>query len=444
MTAPPPVPEPSAEGGAVRAARAAGSADPIARLVGIDFARFLAILGMMCAHLLPRPGMPGHEVWLDGLVDGNASTLFAVIGGISVVLATRRYLEVGAYAAAAWALAARGVLVILLGATLAMAPISVVIVLVYFGVAMLGTIPFLRMPVRWLLGSAALLAVLGQLVNAPLRAALDVGDEGGGLAWTEFADPLRALRGALVTGTYPVITWLVYLLVGMAVARLLLAVRHDDRAARRFLLGAGLLGLGLAVLSIVSSRLIFELWGRAAAVQAAPGLDAALIDELARLQGQGAPAAADWWWLLGAAPHTGTLLDILRGVGVALFVIALMLGFARWAPRWLLVALRPVSAAGAAPLTVYTVHVLGVILATSLVLLLGPPAFSSVPWWYLSAQILGVHLAVALVIGAVLAVLGRRGPLEALVSAVSTAAARLGSGSARRGTPPARNAQSAL
>lgn len=441
MTASPPAPELSAEGGPARAART--GAEPLARLVGIDLARFLAIVGMMCAHLLPRPGMPGHEAGIDALVDGNASTLFAVIGGISVVLASRRYLERGAYAAAAWAMAARGVLVILLGATLAMAPMSVVIVLVYFGVAMLGTIPFLRMPPRWLLGSAALLALAGQLVNAPLRASLEVVGEGGGLAWTEFADPLLALRSVLVTGTYPVITWLVYLLVGMAFARLLLAARRVDRAARRFLLGAGLIGLGLAVLSVAGSRLVFEFWGRAAALRAAPGLDPELVDDMARQQGYGAPATADWWWMLGAAPHTGTLLDIARGVGIALLVIAVLLAFDRWAPRWLLAALRPVSAAGAAPLTVYTVHVLGVALSTSLVVLLGPTTLSGIPWWYLSAQLLGIHVAVALAIGAALAVLGRRGPLEALVGAVSTAAARLGSPASARGVPAAGHGPSA-
>lgn len=415
-----PVPVPGPE------QRSAG-AGQIARLVGIDFARFLAIVGMMCAHLLPQPGMPGHVAWISSLVDGNASTLFAVIGGISVILATRHYLEAGAYAAAAWAMAARGVLVIVLGASLAMLPLSVVVVLVYFGVAMLCTIPFLRMPVRWLLVSAAVLALVGPFVNTALRGALDVGGEGDGLPWTELADPLVAVRAVFVTGTYPVITWLVYLLVGMALARLLLAARGNEDAERRFIVRSGLTGLVFTMVSLGASRLIFELWGRAASIATTPGIDPALLEELAGESGHGAPVSDDWWWLLGAAPHTGTVFDVLRGIGVALLVLALCLAFARWTPRWLLTTLRPVSAAGAAPLTIYTVHVLGVAVTTSVVMLLEPVSFTELPWWYLGWQILALHIVVVLLIGAVLAALGKRGPLEAFVSDFATWAARVAS-----------------
>lgn len=398
----------------------------LARLVGIDFARFLAIVGMMCAHLLPQEGTPGHIEWVSRLVDGNASTLFAVVGGISVVLATRRYLDAGLYAAAAWAMAARGVLVIVIGATLATLPMSVVIVLVYFGVAMLCTIPFLRMPPRWLLGVAAVLASVGPYVNAAVRNSLDVVVEVGGLGWPEWGDPLVAVRGVFITGTYPVITWLVYLLVGMAFARTLLIVRSDDRAKRAFVLRTALLGAVLTGLSLGLARLVFELGGRAAIVHAAPGLDPALADDLAFMSGYGSAPTGDWWWMLGAAPHTGTTLDILRGVGIALLVISAMLAVARWSPRWLLAALRPVSAAGAAPLTIYTVHVLGVALTTSLIMLLDPSSFTDVPWWYLGWGILAVHIAVVLIIGCVLAALNKRGPLEALISFASKQAARLG------------------
>lgn len=151
-------------------------------MIGIDFARFLAIVGMFCAHLLPPLGMPGHIPWLSTIVDGNASTLFAVVGGISVVLATRSYLERGHVAAARWAMAVRGVLVILIGATLALAPGSIVVVLVYFGVAMLCSIPFLKTSPKWLLIVAGVLAVIGPITNANLRQVLGV--MGRAVAWT--------------------------------------------------------------------------------------------------------------------------------------------------------------------------------------------------------------------------------------------------------------------
>ncbi|MEB4614241.1 acyltransferase, partial [Leucobacter sp. M11] len=113
------------------------------RLVGIDLARFLAICGMVVAHV--RVIDWAADKPLNTVFDGNPSTLFAVLGGVSVVLATRRYLVAGDVAAARWSLFARGGIVVLIGLLLGLledAP--AVVVLVPFGVAMWGAIPFLR------------------------------------------------------------------------------------------------------------------------------------------------------------------------------------------------------------------------------------------------------------------------------------------------------------
>ncbi|MCB8043950.1 DUF1624 domain-containing protein [Microbacterium oxydans] len=237
----------------------------LGRMVGIDFARFLAIIGMFCAHLLPPAGLPGHVEGVSTIVDGNASTLFAVVGGISVVLATRSYLERGHVAAARWAMAVRGVLVILIGATLALAPGSIVVVLVYFGVAMLCSIPFLRVSPRWLLVSAAILAIAGPILNAFLRQALGVIGEGGGVSWPQWGEPAVALRAIFVTGTYPVVTWIVYVLVGMAVATLLIAARRNG-TEKRFLAWTAGIGAFLAVFAVSTSALVYEFFGRAVLV----------------------------------------------------------------------------------------------------------------------------------------------------------------------------------
>lgn len=392
-------------------------------MVGIDFARFLAIVGMFCAHLLPPAGMPGHVAWLSTVVDGNASTLFAVVGGISVVLATRSSLERGYIAAARWAMAVRGLLVILIGATLALAPGSIVVVLVYFGVAMLCSIPFLRVSPRWLLAFAGVLAAAGPILNAYLRQALEVIGEGGGVPWPQWGEPLVALRAVFVTGTYPVITWIVYVLVGMAVAKLLIGARRDA-AESRFIAWTAGAGVLLAVFAVSAGTLVYGLFGRAAMIASMPPEAAAAIDSLIGSPGFGAPLSPEWWALALQTPHTGTTLDILRGVGIALFVIASMLFLARVLPKAALRAFEPVRAAGAAPLTVYTVHVLAAAIASFAVLSGAVDASADIPWWYLGPAILGIHILGAVAIGAILAGLKRRGPLEALVSSASGAVAR--------------------
>ncbi len=80
---------------------------------------------------------------------------------------------------------------------------------------------------------------------------------------------------------------------------------------------------------------------------------------------------------------------------------------------------------GAAPLTVYTLHVLAAAAATVALASVGQiDAPADLRLLVPRPGILGVHILGALVVGAILAALQRRGPLEALVSSISGAVAR--------------------
>jgi uncharacterized membrane protein YeiB len=130
------------------------------------------------------------------------------------------------------------------------------------------------------------------------------------------------------------------------------------------------------------------------------------------MNGYGAAQGSEPGWQLVAGPHTGTPADMARTIGIGLVVIALLgLLAASLSPRALRV-LEPLRAAGAAPLTIYVVHV--VLVST---LALASPELSS-GWGAWAAQ-----LAVAIAIGAVLAVTRSRGPLERLVGVAASGAA---------------------
>ena len=59
------------------------------RIVGVDVARALALLGMMATHILP--GRIGLDVpWPQQLAGGRASALFAVLAGVSMALVSGR------------------------------------------------------------------------------------------------------------------------------------------------------------------------------------------------------------------------------------------------------------------------------------------------------------------------------------------------------------------
>ena len=367
--------------------------------MGIDLARLVAVAGMMAAHtlLLSEPRPPAAVV---ALVDGPPSTLFAVLGGVSVVLAARARLAAGERRSAIGATVVRGIVVALLGVVVEPLATAVHVVLVPFGISIAIAGPLLLLPSGAIALLAAGLWLVGGTVAALVRHALLPLVETG--AESMLALLLAGVLDVLASGVYPVVTWLAYLLVGMLVARRLLAARAagGERAmlGRLALAGAALTAAGVAV---------GELGVR---VVVGSGLvePASASRDLILASGYGAARGPQLAWQLVAAPHSGTPADIARTVGMALLVIA-MLGLAVSAlPERALPWIEPLRAAGGAPLTVYVVHVVLLSLLVGLLLPVAPAFAVGRGGWAL-------QVAVALVIGAALAASGSRGPLERLV-----------------------------
>ena len=109
-----------------------------------------------------------------------------------------------------------------------------------------------------------------------------------------------------MTGYYPVLPWLAYLLAGMAVGRLDLRRRGTD-------VRLALWGLGLAV----GAQVLAEILSPA--------------ENAADFHG-GVPPEAGWDLLRVADPHSGTPLDLATTIGSALAVIGTCLVVARLLP----------------------------------------------------------------------------------------------------------------
>lgn len=373
------------------------------RLVGIDLARLVAVAGMMAAHTLGWPEPPAAAV--VALVDGPPSTLFAVLGGMSVVLAARARLAAGDRGGAVRSILARGLVVALLGLLVAPLASAVYVVLVPFGVAMAAG-GLLLLARSWMLAAlAAAITIGGGWVVAAAGTRLPslrrISRES-----SPTESLLPAINDVLLTGVYPALIWLAYLIVGMLVARALLAARA--RGAERSTLvrlagvGALLTGIGIAM---------SELGVLLLADAVAPG-EPALARDLLLQSGYGAvPSTAPVYQLL-AAPHSGTPADIARTVGIALLVIALLgLLAQRLSPRALRL-LEPLRSAGAAPLTIYIVHVIAFTLLGGLLLETAPGLAYGWGAWVM-------QVVIALMIGAVLAAAQARGPFERLVGAAA-------------------------
>lgn len=378
------------------------------RLQGIDLARLVAVAGMMAAHTLswsePAPAA------VTALVDGPPSTLFAVLGGVSVVLAARARLAAGDRGGAVRSTLARGAVVALLGVLIAPLASAVYVVLVPFGVAIAVAAPLL-LARSWLLAAlAAAITVGGGSIVAIAGSRLPSLQRFSGDPSTLEA-VLPAVNDVLLTGVYPALIWLGYLVIGMLVARALLAARaagtERTMLTRIAGIGALLTGIGVAM-SELGVLLLTD--------TVAPG-EPALARDLLLVNGYGSVPDAGPLWQLLAAPHTGTPADIARTAGIALVTIGLLsLLVGRLSPG-VLRAIEPLRAAGGAPLTIYIVHVVGYTLLAGLLIEAAPGLVSGWGGW-------AVQLAGALAIGAALAARGARGPFERVVGMCAQLAAR--------------------
>ncbi len=353
------------------------------RIGGLDLARGLAVLGMFGAHLDIGVQLTGDPSSWAAVVDGRSSILFATLAGVSIALLSggREPADGVDLVRARLRIMVRAAWVLAIGAVLEWFDTFVAIILGVYAVLFVLALPFLRWPARRLLVAAGIIAVAGPPLTAVLGQVLSVAD----------ADEHYVAR-LMVTGTYPAVLWLAFVLVGLAVGRL-------DTGARVVRARLAAAGTAAAVLGYagawVSTRAL-------AGGDPSAGPSAGFASPVGTL---------DVAWFTGAQPHSGTTSELVGSCGVAVLVVAGCLVMADLLP--LLTA--PLRAVGALALSVYSAH----ILALWALLQVAPERPQGVGIWL-------VFVLTALS-GAGLwwPTLGR-GPLERLLTWSSTRAAGLG------------------
>jgi uncharacterized membrane protein len=346
------------------------------RLVGLDVARCLALLGMVATHVLDERTPAGDLTFGQWLAGGRASALFAVLAGVSLALMTREPLQGRDLGRRAAGIAGRAVLIAALGMLLGGLGSGLAIILTYYGVLFLLGLPFTLLGARTLAVLTVVWVVVAPVVSQVVRPSLPPrGFESP--TFGQLAEPSQLASELLFTGYYPVVPWLAYLLAGLALGR-------ADLRDRNLLVGITAGGLGVAVLATQVSRLV---------------VDPAVASENATGMFGNTPTGGHWTWLLVVAPHSSTPFDLAQTIGSALFVIGACLLVERALPRRSTVVLAVIFGAGAMTLSLYSLHV---VMRTPDV---WPP---EVPSAYLS------HVVVLLAIGAAFRLLRRRGPLETI------------------------------
>ncbi|KRE55029.1 heparan-alpha-glucosaminide N-acetyltransferase domain-containing protein [Phycicoccus sp. Soil748] len=379
------------------------------RIVGVDVARALALVGMMATHVLP--GRVGDEVpWVQQLAGGRASALFAVLAGVSIALVSGRTTPLHGTARrdVSVRLVVRALLIGALGLALGTVPTVIAVILAYYGLLFVLGLPFLGLRARALAGWAVGWALVAPVAAHLLRPHLpphEVGSPTPG----DLLRPGHLLSELLLTGYYPAAVWLAYLLAGMALGRL--DLRRTATAARVAVVGV----VTAVAATLVSAALLGRPGARAALASTYPDLahadpelrtDPGALDALLTHGLSGTTPTGSWWWLATVAPHSGTALDLAQTTGSAMAVVGGCVLLVRRRPDvW-----AAVFGAGAMTLSLYTLHVL----------------LMAQGWWpdWEAPEHFDDQVLVVAVVGAFFALVPLRGPLETVVAVFSQQAGR--------------------
>jgi len=298
------------------------------RIVGLDLARALAIIGMVIVNFKVVMTNEQSPVWLDrltGLLEGRAAALFVVLAGVGLALLTRRSWESGEPAKIASDRAKiirRAVFLFLVG--LAYAPLWPPDILHFYGAYLAIAALLFTAPAHRMLGAAGAFVV--GFVAMLLIFDYEAGWDWSSLTITDFWSPVGFLRHLFFNGFHPVFPWAAFALFGLWLGRLDIA----DRTVRRRMLGAAaLVAFVVEAASAVAVRL------------AVSGLSEREAEEVG--------------YLLGTHPMPPMPQYVVAAAATAVVVIVLCVEIAeRYSDSaWL----RPLVSTGQLALTLYVAHV---------------------------------------------------------------------------------------
>ena len=332
---------------------------PAARLAGLDLFRAVAVFGMLVAHVGPAAWTPGETFgtvhWEWELFHSRMPAMFAFAAGLSLNLGGRPVPD--SVQPATLPTLIRALLLALCGALLVALGTPVVVILPYFAVWFALVLPFRRLGARALLITAGAWAIAGPLLSLLLRRSLH--------------RPDSLLTEALIWGDYPALTWMPFVLAGLAVGRM----RLGSARVRARLVGAGiaLVALGYALPGLLLGRTLTT--DIMASLTHADGRNT--MQEFSRLffRESGVVDPGHAAWLLLPAPHSGSWADVIGCLGVCLLLLGVLLPLGdavRWANpaeppvrRAAAALVRSIAPLGAMVLSVYALHIVAMAAITA-------------------------------------------------------------------------------
>ena len=370
------------------------SAEPVRkpRLIGVDAARGLALIGLMVVHILPAENDDGSPTFLWLVFAGHSASLFALLAGVSLAFASgaRNPAKGAALKAARASVAVRAALITVLGLALGQVGTPVSVILAYYGAMFLLAVPLLGLSARALTIISVGMAVTGPIMVQVLRESLP--EHGSDPTFIMiFSEPGVLVSQLLLTGFYPVLPYMTYICAGLAIGRL-------DLGSRLIQVRLAVSGLILAVSTwLISVFLLGPFGGMNRLEESAPFLSEEEIDEMLVWGPEGHLPDTSLWWHTVLAPHSTTVLEKLNTVGTSMVALGAVLLLARVAAS----ALTPLAALGSMTLTLYSAHL--IVLATGF--LANQPGSSLI-----------IQVAIAIIFALQWRRTNDHGPLEGLIA----------------------------
>ncbi|QJC21160.1 DUF418 domain-containing protein [Arcanobacterium buesumense] len=319
----------------------------LTRIIGLDLARSLAILGMFWAHMTAYEPAGFFDGWLNQVPDGRSAIVFALLAGVSVALMTGRQepYEGDRMRKAQLRIVGRALVLFLAGGLLSSLGTPVVVILGFYGFWLLLALPFTHLPVRTLVWIAGVGAIAGPLFLILAKSAMAAGGLFVG------SDPNSAFMTVMITGTYPGLQYGVFVIAGLAIGRsdMLSQARQLRLIAGGLVLMVGGYGLSYIATGGENTWPQHMPWDPLTSLLARDAAPRSLEGPL----GWVFPSFGEF---VSAEPHSATILETIGsgGFAIALLGVCLMAGSTAH------YVIYPLIAMGSIPLTSYCGHVVAI------------------------------------------------------------------------------------
>jgi len=296
------------------------------RIVGVDLARALAIIGMIIVNFKSVFGEEGSDLLksIAGIFDGKAAATFVVLAGVGLAFMSNRAVRennLGKLRTARHRILKRAVFLFVIGLSyLVLWPADI---LHFYGIYMLLALPFIGRTDK-----SMLLAAAGLIFSYPLLLLAfdyDAGWDFTTLEYLDFWTLSGFFRNLLYNGFHPVLPWAAFLLFGLWFGRQ--DLQHTAFLKKAFWTGGGVF-LTMQLLSFGALALFSE-------------GDPAIWEELALL--------------FGTSPMPPLPIYMINGIAAAVTIICACILLTRRYPTSRL--LDALVKTGQLALTFYVAHV---------------------------------------------------------------------------------------